>query len=184
MLLKKLLSFIWDFFETIVVALLVYFVVSKFLFQPHRVKGSSMHPNLENGEFLLTNKLVYRFGDPKYGDIIVFHAPNEEHDYIKRIIALPGDRVKIIDNKFYINGFVLDESKYLNSDVKTYGERFLKDDTEIIIPPNSYFVVGDNRENSSDSRDFGSISYNSIVGKAFFRYWPPQVFGLIKNTKN
>ncbi|NMC35664.1 signal peptidase I [Candidatus Beckwithbacteria bacterium] len=181
-ILKSLTEFFLDFLETIIVALVIFLVLYMFIFQPHQVKGQSMYPTLHNGEYLLTNKLTYRFREPEVGDIIVFRAPShEELDYIKRIVALPGDRVKLLDGKFYINGYELNESEYLSSDVKTTQERYLLEGTEVVVPPNSYFVAGDNRPNSSDSRDFGPVPYQNIVGIAWFRYWPPQNLGLVQN---
>ena len=179
--LRSVISYILDFLETIVVAVVIFLVLYVFVFQPHRVQGQSMFPTLHSGEYLLTNKFTYQFEEPRPGDIVVFKAPiHEEYDYIKRIIAVPGDRVKIIDGKFYVNGYILDESHYLSSSVATNGQRFLQEGMEVIVPPNSYFVAGDNRSNSSDSRDFGPIAEDKIVGKAWFRYWPPSAFGLIK----
>jgi signal peptidase I len=183
--LKKISEIILDFFETIIISLAIFLVLYMFVFQPHQVNGQSMYPTLENGEYLLTNKFTYRFNEPKYGDIVVFKAPNhEELDYIKRIVALPGDRIKIVDGKFYVNGYELDESLYLVADVNTFGERFLKSNQETVVPPNSYFVAGDNRSNSSDSRDFGPVPEKNIVGRAWIRYWPPASLGIIKHLNN
>lgn len=178
---KKLLLAFWDFFETIIVALVIFLVCYIWLFQPHKVQGQSMYPTFHDGDYILTNKITYRFNDPKPGDIVVFVAPdNPEYDYIKRIIAQSGDRVKIIDKKFYVNGYILNESNYLDSNVETFGESFLKEGEELVVPPGYFFVAGDNRSHSSDSRDFGPIAENKIVGKAWFRYWPIGSFGLIK----
>ncbi|MGI5827830.1 MAG: signal peptidase I [Patescibacteria group bacterium] len=183
-ILRSIVSYILDFLETIIVAVAIFLFLNVFVFQPHRVQGQSMFPTLHSGEYLLTSKIAYRFGEPTYGDIVVFKAPNNsEYDYIKRIIGLPGDRIKIIDHKFYVNGYILDESRYLSSTVPTDGQRFLQEGMEIIVPPDSYFVAGDNRTNSSDSRDFGAVPKNNIVGKAWFRYWPPSSIGIVKVEK-
>ena len=178
---KSLGEFLLDFLETIAVASAIFIVLYMFVFQPHVVRGQSMYPTLKTGEHLLTSKLAYRFGQPDYNDIVVFHAPNHENlDYIKRIIALPGDRIKLIDGQFYVNGYPLDESAYLDPAVVTSSQRYLLEGTEVTIPPNHYFVAGDNRVNSSDSRDFGPVPEKNIVGKAWIRYWPPNKIGTIK----
>ena len=182
---KAIFSFVLDFIQTIVTALSVFVIVYLFLVQPHQVKGSSMttsFPNaFNNGDYILTNKVSYRFEKPKRGDVIIFRAPvNTNYDYIKRIIGLPGDRVKIYQNKVYINGFLLDESEYLTPNIKTTAGHFIKEGEEIVVPEDKYFVLGDNRSHSSDSREWGFISKEDIVGKAWFRYWPPNKIGLIK----
>jgi len=184
-ILKALGTFILDFLQTIVTALSIFVIVYIFLFQPHQVKGNSMYTPLPdsfvNGEYILTNKINYRFETPKRGDVIIFKAPhNEDYDYIKRIIGLPNEKVKIIQGKVYINGVLLDESSYLPESNYTSPGRFLKEGEEITIPPDKYFVLGDNRDHSSDSREWGVIPYKNIVGKAWFRYWPINKLGFIK----
>ena len=182
-ILMKILAILWDFFESVVVALVIFLFCYIFLFQPHKVQGYSMYPTLDDGQYLLTDKLSYRFRDPSLGDIIVFNAPdNPKYDYIKRIIAGPGDRVKLIDGHFYINGYILDESEYLAEDVITIGEYFLREGGETIVPFDYYFVAGDNRMHSSDSRQFGPIAKDKIVGRAWFGYWPVDKIGLINHA--
>lgn len=182
-LLKILASFFLDFVETIVMALVFFLIMYLFFFQPHQVKGNSMLPNFENGEYLLTNKITYRFNKPERGNVIVFKAPgNENDDYIKRLIAVSGDRVKLVSGGFYVNGERLDESVYLESTVITRQGRFLREGEEIIVPENEYFLAGDNREHSSDSRDFGMVPKENIVGKAWFIYWPPTKLGLVEDV--
>lgn len=182
-ILRSVGLFFLEFLETVVIALLFFAIMYIFLFQPHQVKGNSMLPNFINGEYLLTNKLVYRFKDPGRGDIVVFRAPeNNQYDYIKRIIGLPGDTVKILNGNIYINNQKIDESAYLSPTIQSRPGYYLHEGKEIVIPPNSYLVFGDNRTNSSDSRDFGPIPKESIVGKAWFMYWPPAKIGLIKQT--
>jgi len=174
-----------DVVETVVIALAIFVIAYLFLFQPHQVRGSSMYPNLHDADYLLTDKISYRLGQPKRDDIVIFVAPkNEEYDYIKRIIGMPGDKIKIDEGDVYRNGELLDESLYLNNTVKTYGEAYLRNGEETTVPDQSYFVMGDNRDNSSDSRNFGPVPYKNIVGKAWIRYWPPQTFGLIKHVSN
>lgn len=180
----KLLGIVWDFFESIVVALVIFLFCYIFLFQPHKVQGYSMYPTFDDGDYLLTDKLSYRLHEPKAGEVVVFNAPDHpKYDYIKRIIAVPGDRVKLINGKFYVNGYILDESEYLSSEIITQGEGFLKEGGETIIPPNYYFMAGDNRPGSSDSRQFGPVAKDKIVGKAWIRYWPITSMGIIEKVE-
>lgn len=177
---KNLFGVFWDFIEAIVFALAVFVVVYLFLFQPNQVKGSSMYPTFKDGQFIFTDKVSYRFGKPARGDVVVFRSPkNQDVDFIKRIIALPGETVKLSGGKVYVNGEMLDEDKYLSSDVFTGPEAYLADNQEIIVPDGMYFVLGDNRSHSSDSRDFGPVKPNEFVGKVFFRYWPVTELGKI-----
>lgn len=177
-------NLILELIETIITALAIFVIVYLFLFQPHQVKGNSMATSIplsfQNGEYLLTNKIVYRFNKPQRGDIVVFKAPqNEDYDYIKRIIALPSERIKIEAGKIFINDQVLDELSYLPADIYTQAGHFLKEGEEIVIPQEKYFVLGDNRPHSSDSREWGPVPVKNIVGKAWLRYWPLNKFGLI-----
>lgn len=131
-----------------------------------------MYPALEDKEYLLTDLISIRFVAPARGDIITFKAPPDPNkDFIKRIVGLPGDTVKLQDGKVYLNSQLLDESKYLNSSIKTFGGAFLKDNQTISVPQNHYFVLGDNREYSSDSREWGFVPTENIIGKVAFCYW-------------
>ena len=171
---------ILDFVETIVVGLAFFVIIYLFLFQPHQVKGSSMYPAFQDGEYLLTDKISYRFRAPARGDVIIFKAPlNEEYDYIKRVIGLPGETVRVQDGKVYINNVLLTED-YLPPDYVTNGGTYLPNGKSIVLLPNEYFALGDNRSHSSDSREWGVVPKANIVGKAFLRYWPTARFGLIK----
>jgi len=182
-ILKKILSFVFDIIETIVLALAIFVVIYLFLFQPHQVKGASMEPNFYDGEYILTDKFSYRFGEPKRGDVVIFKAPkNPELDYIKRIIALPGEKIQIKNEGIFINNQELDE-KYLPEYMDLSGGLFLTKGKEVEIPENSFFVLGDNRSHSSDSREWGPIQTSDIVGKAFLRYWPPNHFGILPKAK-
>jgi len=182
--LKAVGNFFVDFIETAVVALSLFVVVYLFIFQPHQVKGDSMLPNYHDGEYLLTNKVSYRVGKPKRGDVIIFKAPkNEDYDYIKRIIALPQETVWVNNGQVFINDVLLDESLYLANDVKTKPGLFLSTDKRFTLPDEEYFVMGDNRDHSSDSRDWGSVPTKNIIGKAWFRYWPPQKMGFVPSYK-
>ncbi len=182
-LFRKIFTFFFDILESIVVALAIFVVVYLFLYQPHQVKGRSMEPNFHDGEYILTNKYEYRFNLPKRGEVIVFKSPqNPDIDYIKRVIGLPEEHIKLVNNHFYINGVKLIES-YIADSVFTYNGAFLKEGIEIVIPKNHYLVIGDNRSASSDSREWGTIEKTSIIGRSQLRYWPFERFGLIPYPK-
>lgn len=182
-ILKRVLSFLFDIIETIVLALAIFVVMYLFLFQPHQVKGASMEPNFHDGEYILTDKISYRLHPPKRGEVIIFKAPkNPELDYIKRIIGLPGEKIKIENGSFYINGQKLDE-RYIPQNIRISGGLYLPIGKEEKIPENSYFVSGDNRSHSSDSREWGSIHENAIIGRAFLRYWPPDRIGVLPKVE-
>jgi signal peptidase I len=179
LLIKRLFNFFFDILESIVVALAIFVVVYLFLYQPHQVKGASMEPNFHDGEYILTNKFLYKFENPRRGDVIVFKSPqNPDIDFIKRVIGLPGDHIKLENNHYYVNGTQLDES-YIAPTLYTYNGAYLREGTEIIVPQDHYFVSGDNRPRSSDSREWGPIDKTSIIGKSQFRYWPLDRAGLI-----
>lgn len=182
-ILRAIGSFFLDIIETIVVALAIFVVIYLFLFQPHQVKGASMENNFHDNEYILTDKISYKFTQPKRGEVVIFKAPrNPELDFIKRVIGLPGDRVKIENGKVVLNGSVLEE-KYLSSTVTTQPGSYMTEGKEVIAAPNHYIVLGDNRNHSSDSREWGPVDINEIIGKAFFRYWPPHKIGLIPEVK-
>jgi signal peptidase I len=175
-------KFIISFLETVVVALVISIVLYIFVMTPHEVIGNSMHPTYKNGEYLMANKVTYRIGEPQRGDVIIFKY-SETQDFIKRIIALPGDTVMLKDGQFYINGKLLDESNYLNSTVYTKGGDFLKEGETVVLEENEYFVSGDNRSHSSDSRTFGPIEENAIKGKAWVVYFPFTEFRIVQHEE-
>lgn len=180
---KQFFSFFRDIFETIVIALAIFLVVYVFLVQPHRVQGDSMLPNFKNGELILTDKVSYKFREPKRGEIIVFKAPqNRQKDFIKRIIATTGEKIKIENGKIFVNDMALTEN-YLSQDTQTFVGPSIPEGVEIIVPQNRLIVLGDNRAHSSDSREFGAIDKKNIVGRAFVIYWPPQAFALVPTVK-
>ena len=183
-LFKAIGSFFLDIIETVVIALSIFLVVYLFLLQPHQVNGQSMVPNFQSGEYVLTDKISYRLGTPQRGDVVVFHAPKEANcpegtgcDFIKRIMGLPGETVEIKENGIWVNGQKLNEP-YIPVDFETLAGQYTKGKV-IILGPSEYFVCGDNRPYSSDSRAWGPITQDEIVGRAFFRYWPPQAAGKI-----
>lgn len=146
-----------------------------FLYQPVRVEGTSMLPMLEDQDRLFINKLAYRVGSIHRGDVIVFLYPHDrQKSYIKRVIALPGDSLRIDHGRVYVNGKQLEES-YVPP--RFQDDRSLPEET---IPDHSYFVMGDHRSISSDSRDFGPVDRDLIYGKAAFVYWPMDQAGVVR----
>lgn len=167
-----------DFFQTLVVFAAIGTAIYWLVAQPHKVSGSSMFPNFKNGDYIITDKITYRLDDPKRGDIVVFKNPKDEtQDFIKRIIGLPGDKVKVQDGKIYLNGKQLNEP-YLANTITTNPGSFLQEGMEITVEPDRYITIGDNRPASSDSREWGFITRGEIIGKVFFRYWPADEIGL------
>ncbi len=176
---RKISNFFMDFLETIVVALSIFVVVYLFLVQPHEVKGSSMEPNFQNNDYILTDKISLKLHEPSRGDVVIFKAPkNPDVDYIKRVIGLPGEKVKIQNGLVYINNMKLSEP-YLNSSTNLFPGSFLQEGIEITVPEGEYFVMGDNRPHSSDSREFGPVPQGLFIGKAILRYWPIVKAGLV-----
>lgn len=181
MLLKRLGDLFLDLLEVFVTSFAIFLFVYLLVLQPHKIKGNSMEPNYHDGEYLLTDKLTYRFKEPQRGDVIVFKPPvSPDEEYIKRIIGIPGDVISIKSGKYYINGQRLNED-YIPENIYTKGNSFLITDTEKSIPTGSYFVSGDNRESSSDSRYWGYITKDKITGKAWLLYWPPKSVGFAKS---
>jgi len=181
-IIRKIYAFLIDIVETLLLAASVFLVIYVFFFRPFQVNGDSMLPNFTDREYILTNIIVLNFEKPKNGDVVVFKSPPDpEKDFIKRVIAAQNDKIYIKDGSVFLNGEKLDESKYLKSDVKTYGGSFLKEGQEIKVPEESYFVMGDNRAYSSDSREWGFVPRKSIIGKSFFVYWPPEKMGIVRS---
>ena len=146
-----------------------------FLYQPVRVEGTSMLPMLEDQDRLFINKMAYRVGDIQRGDVVVFLYPHDhQKSYIKRVIALPGDSLRIDHGHVFVNGRELVEN-YVPP--RFEDDRSLPEET---VPENEYFVMGDHRSISSDSRDFGPVDKNLIYGKAAFVYWPMEQVGVVR----
>jgi signal peptidase I len=169
--LKVLHSWVRDIFFSGIVS----FFIILFVYQPVKVEGGSMEPGLEDQERIFINKLVYRWESIERGDIIVFRYPRDPRkSFIKRVIGLPGDRVRIAFGRLYLNGRLMDE-EYVPvqyQDTKSY--------PEAIVPPDTYFVLGDHRSMSNDSRDFGPVARSYIYGKAVFGYWPMEKLGVLR----
>lgn len=172
-LLLTTLSFVWELAKIIIISLAIIIPIRFFLVQPFFVRGASMEPNFEDGQYLIIDELSYRFSEPQRGDVVVFRYPQDPSQYyIKRIIGLPQEKIEIKDNKIFIyndeflHGLVLDESEYLGPDEITGGT------LEILLDEAEYFVLGDNRAHSSDSRRWGPLPQKYIVGRAWIRAWP------------
>ena len=179
---RKIYEFLIDIIQTLLLVFAVFLVVYIFLFRPFQVNGDSMYPNFYDKEYILTNIITLRFNTPKLGDVIVFKAPiNLEKDYIKRIIGIPGDQITLKNGDVYLNGKLLNEDKYLGQSIKTYGGSFIKEGETVTVPTESYFVMGDNRLESSDSREWGFVPVKLIIGKSFFAYWPLKEAGAVRN---
>lgn len=170
---QKILPFIWELVKIAIIAFVIVAPIRYFLFQPFIVSGESMHPSFESGDYLIVDEISYRFSTPQRGDVVVFDASfipgYAKQRFIKRIIGVPGETISIADGKVQVtnggNTSVLDE-KYLSQDFKTLGDK------NVTLEANQYFVMGDNREFSYDSRMWGILSKDDIIGKAFVRIFP------------
>jgi signal peptidase I len=194
---KRVRSFAWELVQTLVLAALIFLAV-RAMAQNFRVEGSSMEPGLHDGQYLLVNKALYfklnvatlakylpfvdagdepqhfLFRAPKRGDVIVFRYPRDpDRDFIKRIIAVPGDEVEITDGLVRVNGVALDEPYIRNPAAYDFERQ--------VVPSKSYFVLGDNRGNSFDSHAWGFLPEENIIGQAMISYWPLSEFGGVGN---
>jgi len=168
---KNFLAFIWEITKIVVIALVIVVPIRYFVFQPFFVRGQSMEPNFEDGNYLIVDELSLRFRDVQRGEVVVFKYPNNPSQrYIKRIIGLPGETIEIKDGKVEVfnqgGGRILDESEYLSPEIQTPG------DIRITLAENEYFVLGDNRYASSDSRHWGPLPREDIIGRVVLRAWP------------
>ena len=167
---KKFITFVWELVKIIVIAAVIVIPIRYFLFQPFFVRGQSMDPNFENGDYLIVDEITYRFKAPQRGEVIVFKSPQDSAQrFIKRIIGLPGETVEVKNGKVIIHTKgdlqVLDESNYLSA-LLTGG------DMQITLAEDEYFVLGDNRPFSFDSRRFGVLPEENIIGRVILRAWP------------
>lgn len=171
-------KFFWEVAKIIIIAAVVVIPIRYFLFQPFFVRGQSMDPNFENGDYLIIDELSYRFRAPERGEVIVFKYPvDPSNRFIKRIIGLPGETVEIKDNQITIyledKTMILNEN-YLSDDLSTSGEIVVE------LKAEEYFVLGDNRPYSFDSRRFGPLHKSFITGKVLLRAWPIDSVSIIK----
>lgn len=178
MKLKQVFDFLLETLKLAVLAFLIVFPIRYFVFQPFLVSGNSMHPNFEDRDYLLVDEISFRFREPERGEVIIFRAPAEPSSrYIKRVIGLPNETVEIRNGSVFISNNhkteLLDESQYLASGNFTSGK------LKIALKDNEYFVLGDNRLFSSDSRVWGALPEKNIIGKAFFRALPANNLSII-----
>jgi len=158
---------------TLALALLIFLLLQTVIGNTG-IHYSCMEPNIHEGQRIIISKIAYKLHEPQRGDVVVFHAPlAPEEDYIKRIIALPGETVEVKDGLVYINGKALDEPYIMEPPTYTYPAKE--------IPENEYFVLGDNRNDSNDSHEWGTVPRENIVGKAWLSIWPPSDWGLVLN---
>lgn len=166
-------SWLQEALETILLAVILYLIINT-LTGRYQVHGLSMVPSLHNGQYLIASKVTYWLHEPERGDVVVLDPPNTNIDpvipYLKRVIGLPGDVVEVREQQVWVNGIALNEP-YINAPPSYSGNW--------VVEPDTYFVLGDNRNNSSDSHSWGLLPEDNILGKAFFSYWPPEYWGVI-----
>ena len=168
---KKAFVFLWETVKIVIVSLAIIIPIRYFLIQPFFVRGASMMPNFDNGEYLVINEINYRFESPQRGQVIIFKYPlNPSQYYIKRIVGLPGETVEIKDSRVFVQGAALDESVYLPEGRVTLGN------LKVELGQEEYFVLGDNRSASSDSRQWGILPRENIIGFVWIRAWPFDAF--------
>jgi len=170
---RVMLLSVW--LRDLIISLAISCFIIIFLYQPVKVEGTSMMPSLEDQERIFVNKLVYRLEPIQRGDIVVFRYPRDpSKSFIKRVIGLAGDHIQIDAGRVYVNGRLLPEDyvPQVYEDLRSY--------PEIVVPPDSYFVLGDHRSLSNDSRDFGPVNQSYIYGKAVFGYWPVDKMGRVR----
>lgn len=166
----KWLGFLKDILETLLLSVLLFILINA-VSARIKIDGSSMNPSLNNGEFVIVSKLNYRFGEPERGDVVVFDFPrNITQEYIKRVIGLPGEEIKVKDGVVYVDGEKL---------IEPYQYEQPHYEGSWIIPKETLFVLGDNRNNSSDSHTWGMVSLENVIGEALFVYWPPTSWRLV-----
>jgi signal peptidase I len=173
-MLSRVFDFVGELLHVVIISLAIILPVRYFLIQPFYVKGASMEPNFHDHEYLIINEIGYRFGDPVRGDIVVFRYPNDPRQFfIKRVVGLPGERVTVgggvvtIHNEEHPQGKVIDETSYIG-DVVTSGTK------DVTLGPDEYYLLGDNRSSSLDSRTFGAVKRDFVIGKVWLRGWPPE----------
>ena len=176
---RPALGCLFEVVETLVLTLLIFLVIQNFVAQPYQVKQQSMERTLEPGQYVLVDKLTPRWSEYERGDIVVFHAPEgfrpqNDVPFIKRVIGLPGDTVEIDDGTVFLNGKALDEP-YVPADYRDHISR-----EPLKVGPGQYYVLGDHRIFSNDSRMWGTVPRKDIYGKAVFVYWPLDKLGRVR----
>ncbi|MGN7453844.1 signal peptidase I [Paenibacillus pasadenensis] len=182
---------IFEWVKALAIAALLVWIIRWFLFAPFAVDGPSMQPNFHTGERLIVNKILYEIREPKRGEVVVFHVPQENRDFIKRVIALPGDTVRVEGDEVYVNDEKQDEPylKQAIAEAQARGELWNQTGpnfpnelvTEGTVPADSFLAMGDNRSNSEDSRRIGYIPYDQLIGRADVIFWPLTDIQIIKH---
>ena len=168
-----------ELFEFVAVVGVIVLIVHYFIAEPHQVSGSSMFPTYHNGEYIITNKLATKYSPIHRYEVVIFNSPRDPGKvFIKRVIGLPGETVMIKDGKVYINNSILAEP-YLPQGLMTSTGSFLTEGTAVTVSANEYLVLGDNRPASSDSREWGFVPKQMLIGQAWFRYFPFNKAGLL-----
>ncbi|MDD4860266.1 MAG: signal peptidase I [Dehalococcoidales bacterium] len=165
-----------SFFKEVLITLVMAAIICvgfRVSLQTFGIFMTSMEPNFHEGQRLLVNKVAYVFGEPQRGDVVIFHAPGNGGDYIKRVIGLPGDSVQIRNRAVYVNGTRLDEPYIMDPPTYTLDK--------MTVPQDEYFVLGDNRNNSNDSHRGWTVPRADIIGKAWLSTWPPESWGIVPN---
>ena len=176
-----LLMFVMEIMETVVFVGSIFIVIYLFIVQPNQVKGASMEPTFQTGNYIFTSKITYKIRKPERGDVVVFHSPrNPDIEYIKRVIGLPGDTVKIENHEVFLNGNIINEP-YISAKTEIIPGGTVFEGIPVEVTEGHLFVMGDNRPRSSDSREFGIVPIESIVGQVFFRYYPFNKLGKLNN---
>ncbi len=177
---KKFLAFVLDIAKMVVISLAIIIPVRYFIIQPFYVQGASMEPNFHQSEYLMVDEISYRFSPPKRGDVIVFRYPLDPQEYyIKRILGLPGDTISFKDGSVYItdaNGLT---QKVVEDYLPSFTSTIALSETPVKLSADEYYVLGDNRNGSKDSRSFGPVKKSFFIGRVFFRGWPLDSIGII-----
>lgn len=173
-MIRDFFNFLFELAKVVIISLVIIIPIRYYVIQPFYVKGASMEPSFYDHEYLIIDEISYRFNNPERGDVVVFRYPrNPQEFFIKRVIGMPGEKVQIKDGVVYIfneeypNGFILDEP-YLEPGTKTFG---MSDDV-VYVGKSDYYVLGDNRNASKDSRSFGAVNKSFFIGKVLLRGWP------------
>lgn len=175
----RVVDFLFDILQQIALGGAFFVVFYIYIAQPNMIRGSSMLPTFKDKEYILTDKITYKLRNPARGEVVILQSPaNADIDFIKRVIGLPGDTISINDGKVYLNDKQLMEP-YISVYTPIIPGGFLKDGDNVSIPQNSYFVLGDNRPGSSDSREYGLVPFEHIIGRVVFRYFPIARAGFI-----
>ncbi|CAM4279003.1 signal peptidase I [Paenibacillus endophyticus] len=177
-----------EWIKALVIAVVLVFLIRQFLFSPFIVDGPSMQPNFETGERLIVNKILYSIREPKFGEVVVFDVPEQGRKFIKRVIGVPGDKIKLDGDDLYINDKKIDEP-YLKEAIEAahangqlYNEKGATSDVaDLVVPEDTIFALGDNRSDSTDSRVIGFVSDKEIVGRADIIFWPLNKLEFIKH---